>query len=158
MSGRVSVREYRKPSTKYDRSHNKRSMKKMMRKLIVMMLAIAGILGCAQRPPISVTKQGVTRETPTLPERQQELILARAVELMQESGHWQGYPLESLGFDKERRQWRLLFSDSKPDSGYAVFIESENATGIDILLFPPMWTKYERQNASNKAAQGSAHP
>jgi hypothetical protein len=51
-----------------------------------------------------------------------------------------------------------MFSDNRPDAGYAVFIENENATRIDILLFPPMWTKYERKNTSNHTSDGIRQP
>ncbi len=126
----------------------------MAKSLTAMTVACACLLGCARSSSVPATPQGDSWQAPELPERQQELILARGVELMRESGHWQGYPLTSLGFDKERKQWKLMFSDNRPDAGYAVFIENENATQIDILLFPPMWTKYERTNTSNRTSGG----
>jgi hypothetical protein len=76
-----------------------RSMKETMKTLIATMLATAYFLGCAKSPSVPPAPQSNSWQVPALPERQQELILTRAVELMRESGHWQGYPLTSLGFD-----------------------------------------------------------
>ena len=89
-------------------------------------------------------------KVPALPEKQQELILNRAIELMNESGKWQGYPLQSIEYDEERKQWRLAFSSGQPDAGYHVFISDAKAERIDVLLFPPMWTEYERKKTSNQ--------
>ncbi len=87
-------------------------------------------------------KQGATM--PLTPK--QEAMLKRVTELLKESGHWYpDYPLESVKFDKKRGQWMFLFSGSYVDAGVAGFITDENSDRIDILLFPPMWTKYERK-------------
>jgi len=120
-------------------------------KRLILFLASAMILsGCGRDVQTVSHPQPEEWEAPNLPELQQELILGRAVELMKESGHWQGYPMKSLGFDKKRNQWKLEFSSGKPDGGYHVFIADEKAERIDILLFPPMWTEYERKKSSNQ--------
>lgn len=139
-------------------SEGDRSMKAIM-KLIAAMLAVVCLFGCAKTQPDSASSQDNSWQAPALPEKQQILILDRAVDLMRESGHWQGYPLRSLGFDKARNQWRLVFGTDKPDEGYAVFIDNVDSDRIDICLLPPVWIKYERKKASNNpphpSSQGS---
>lgn len=108
------------------------------------------LAGCGKDGQTASSPQLKKWQAPALPSREQELILNRAVELMKASGKWQGYPLESMGFDDERKQWKCVFSERKPDAGYAVFIKDQNATRIDILLLPPLWTKYERKESSNE--------
>jgi len=128
----------------------------MIRSTILLVLFTIIFAGCGRNAssPSSpqVANSAIPEEwkAPALPEKQQEQILGRAVELMKEAGHWQGYPLESIEFDEKRQQWRLEFSNGKPDEGYHVFIADEKADRIDILLFSPMWTEYERKETSNK--------
>ena len=80
----------------------------------------------------------------------EKLMLGRVVQLLRESGYWRGYPLQSVKRDMKRQQWEFLFSDGRTDSGYAAFITDENSERIDILLFPPMWTKYERKKSLDR--------
>jgi len=75
-----------------------------------------------------------------------KLMLDQVVGLLRESGYWRDYPLRSVKYDAERRQWAFLFSDGRSDAGYAAYIADGTSERIDILLFPPMWTKYERRN------------
>ncbi len=124
--------------------------------ILVMLIAVA-LIGCGGKVKTTSSSQSEGWHARALPEKQQELMLNRVVELMRESNHWQGYPLESIGFDEARKQWEFIFSDNRPDAGYAVFIEDENATRIEILLFPPVWTQYERQGPSNKTSGGDIH-
>ena len=112
-------------------------MREIMKRLILSLAAAVILAGCGRNAQTVSTPQPEKWKAPALPEKQQELILDRAVELMKESGKWQGYPLESIGFDEKRKQWKLAFSSGKPDGGYNVFIADENAERIDILLFPP---------------------
>ncbi len=122
-----------------------------MRNTILIVLVAFAITSCGESRPPSSGPQSDSWQAPELPEKQQELVLDRIVELVRESGHWQDYPLQSLGFDKDRQQWKAEFGDGRPDAGYHVFIADEKSEQIDILLFPPTWTKYERKKPSNKA-------
>lgn len=131
------------------------SMKEMMKKLMLTLVATVSLLGCTRTAQEVTPPQRDAWQAPALPEKGQELILDRAVQLMRESGRWQGYPLRSLGFDKQRKQWKLVFGTDRPDEGYAVFIDNENAERIDILLLPPVWTKYERTKASNTRSEAT---
>ena len=106
-------------------------------------------VGC-RREPHREDSASTTQPSTNLTARQQAM-LKRVTQLLHESGHWDDrYPLHSIAFDEARRQWMFLFSDLKPDSGLAAFISDENAEQIDILLFPPMWTRYERKTPSNQ--------
>jgi len=125
-------------------------MEEIMKQLILFVVVAVVLTGCGRNVQTASTPEPKQWEAPALPEKQQELILTRAVELMKESGKWQGYPLKSMGFDNERKQWKLEFSSDKPDGGYHIFIADEKADRIDILLFPPMWTEYERKKSSNQ--------
>ncbi|MFZ2655093.1 MAG: zf-HC2 domain-containing protein [Victivallales bacterium] len=75
----------------------------------------------------------------------QQLMLKRVTELLKEAGHWHDYPLKAVRFDAKRSQWEFQFTDMKPDSGVFAYIKDENAEEIEILLFPPTWTKYKRK-------------
>lgn len=130
-------------------------MRAIIKHIIPLLLTAAVLTGCGTQPQSGSRVQSTERQAPALPEKQQELIVRRAVALMRESGHWQGYPLTSLGFDERRKQWKLQFSNGKPDGGYHVFIADEKSERIDILLFPPMWTKYERQRSSTNGSHGT---
>lgn len=121
-------------------------------------VAAVSLLGCTRTAQEAAPPQLDAWQAPALPQKGQELILDRAVQLMRESGRWQGYPLRSLGFDKQRRQWQLVFGTDRPDEGYVVFIDNENAERIDILLLPPMWTTYERKQSSTNTSDGIRQP
>jgi hypothetical protein len=71
-------------------------------------------------------------------------MLPRVEELLREAGYWRDYPLHSVRWDVRRGQWEFLFVTGCPDAAYAAYITDETSERIDILLFPLMWTKYER--------------
>ena len=79
----------------------------------------------------------------------QKKILDRIIELYKET-IFSAKPFRSLQFDEKRKQWEAYFGTDKPDDGYFVYINDENATSIDILLLPPVWTKYERKQTPNQ--------
>jgi hypothetical protein len=120
-----------------------------MKSTVTFLLSAVVLTGCAGDLQTVSDQELRTWQAPVLPDARQELILNRAVELMKESGKWQGYPFRSIGFDEDRKQWKLEFSGGKPDEGYDVFIANEQADRIDIRLLPPMWTEYERKKSSN---------
>jgi len=82
-----------------------------------------------------------------------KLMLNHVVELLRESGYWRGYPLQSVKRDSKRQQWEFMFGDGRPDGGYAAYLTDETSDRIDILLLPPMWTKYERTKPLMKGSR-----
>jgi predicted small lipoprotein YifL len=121
-------------------------------RLLAALVTVALVAGCNQKPQ-EIAPAAKNGSHPRL-DPKQEAMLSKVKELLQESGHWRPeYPLESVTFDEKRGQWQFLFGDNRPDSGIAAYISDETAERIDILLFPPLWTKYERKKSSNQAVQ-----
>jgi hypothetical protein len=102
--------------------------------------------GCHQKPQEIVS--GARNQPLTgLDPKQDAMLPTRVTELLQESGHWRP-EFQSVTFDDKRGQWQFPFGYNRPDSGIAACIADEAAEQIDILLFPPQWTSYERSESS----------
>jgi len=99
----------------------------------------------ANQPAADAAASDKLKQTEIALDGKQKLMLKRVTELLKESKHWYDYPLKAVRFDAKRNQWEFQFTDMKPDSGVFAYIKDENAEEIDILLFPPTWTKYKRK-------------